>query len=170
MDAGALLREARSRVGLSQSDLARRAGVPQSVVSDYEAGKRQPALPTLARLVAGTGHELRLGLERTDPHVRGLPDTALGRRLRRHRRALLSAVAAAGGSNLRVFGSVARGQDTSDSDVDLLIDLPPDTGLFALLALEEQLERILRVPVDLATEPGLEPRVRARARAEAIAL
>lgn len=165
-----MLREARTRAGLSQSDLARRAGVPQSVVSEYEAGKREPALPTLARLVAGTGHSLQVGLERTDPTVRGLPDTPLGRRLRRHRRALLATVAAAGGGNLRVFGSVARGEDTTDSDVDLLVDLPDDTGLFALLALEEELERILKTPVDLATEQGLKPRVRAQALAEAIAL
>ena len=170
MDAGALLRKARTRAGLSQTELARRAGVPQSVVSEYEAGKREPALPTLARLVAGTGHELTLGLQRTDPSVRGLPDTALGRRLRQHRRALLAAVAAAGGSNLRVFGSVARGEDTPDSDVDLLVDLPADTGLFALLALEAELQRILKVSVDLATEPSLKPRVRAQALAEAIPL
>ncbi len=170
MDAGALLRKARTRAGLSQSDLARRAGVPQSVVSEYEAGKREPALPTLARLVAGTGHQLTLGLERTDPTVRGLPDTALGRRLRQHRRALLATVTAAGGSNLRVFGSVARGEDTPDSDVDLLVDLPESTGLFTLLALEGELQRILKVSVDLATEPSLKPQVRAQALAEAIPL
>ncbi len=170
MDAGALLREARTRAGLSQSDLARRAGVPQSVVSEYEAGKREPALPTLARLVEGTGHQLSLELLRTDPSVRGLPNTPLGRRLRRHRRALIAAAAAAGGSNLRVFGSVARGEDTPSSDVDLLIDLPGDTGLFALLALEEAFQRILHVEVDLATSEGLKPRVRAEALTEAIAL
>jgi predicted nucleotidyltransferase/DNA-binding XRE family transcriptional regulator len=170
MDAGALLRKARTRAGLSQTELARRAGVPQSVVSEYEAGKREPALPTLARLVAGTGHELTLGLQRTDPRVRGLPDTALGRRLRQHRRALLAAVAAAGGSNLRVFGSVARGEDTPDSDVDLLVDLPVDTGLFTLLALEGELQQILKVSVDLATEASLKPRVRAQTLAEAIPL
>jgi predicted nucleotidyltransferase len=144
--------------------------VPQSVVSEYEAGKREPALPTLARLVAGTGHELTLGLQRTDPRVRGLPDTALGRRLRQHRRALLAAVDAAGGTNLRVFGSVARGEDTSDSDVDLLVDLPVDTGLFTLLALEGELQQILKVSVDLATEASLKPRVRAQTLAEAIPL
>lgn len=170
MDAGALLREARTSAGLSQSDLARRAGVQQSVVSEYEAGKREPALPTLARLIAGTGHELILGLERTDPTVRGLPDSPLARRLRRHRRALLAAVAAAGGSNLRVFGSVARGEDTPDSDIDLLADLPAGIGLFALLTLEEDLQRVLNVHVDLATESSLKPRVRARALAEAVAL
>ena len=170
MEAGVVLREARTRVGLSQSDLARRAGVPQSVVSDYEAGKRQPALPTLARLVAATGHELTIGLERSDPAVRGLPDTRLGRRLRQHRKALLEAVASAGGSNLRVFGSVARGDDNPDSDVDLLVDLPEETSLFAVLALEGSLERILKVKVDLAPVASLKPRVRAEALADAVAL
>lgn len=170
METGSLLREARTRAGLSQSDLARRAGVPQSVVSEYEAGKRQPSVPTLARLVAATGHELTLGLERTHPEVRGLPDTPLGRRLRQHRRALLNAVALAGASNLRVFGSVARGQDGPDSDVDLLVDLPEDTSLFTVLALEGTMERILKVKVDLAPVSSLKPRVRAEALADAVAV
>ncbi|MEO7746573.1 MAG: helix-turn-helix domain-containing protein [Actinomycetota bacterium] len=167
---GPLLREARSRAGLSQSDLARRAGVPQSVVSEYESGRRQPALPTLSRLIAATGHELTLGLERTDPTVRGLPDSPLGRRLRRHRKALLNAVETSGGGNLRVFGSVARGEDGPDSDVDLLVDLPADVSLFAVLALEGTLERILKVKVDLATSGGLKARARADVHADAVAL
>lgn len=170
METGGLLRDARTRAGLSQSDLARRAGVPQSVVSEYEAGKRQPAVPTLARLVAATGHELTLGLQRTDPSVRGLPDTPLGRRLRQNRKALLAAVRRAGGSNLRVFGSVARGQDSPESDVDLLVDLPADTSLFAVLALEGTLERILNVKVDLAPVASLKPRVRTEALADAVAI
>ena len=167
---GLLLNQARLRACLSQSELARRAGVPQSVISEYEAGKREPALPTLSKLIAATGHHLTLGLERTHADIRGLPDTPLGRRLRRHRRALLDAVAAVGGRNLRVFGSVARGADDPTSDVDLLVDLPADTGLFKLLELEGTLERILRVKVDLATETGLKPRVRAEALSDAIPL
>jgi predicted nucleotidyltransferase/DNA-binding XRE family transcriptional regulator len=171
---GELLREARRRSGLSQSELAVRAGVTQSVVSEYEAGKRQPAVPTLARLVAATGHELTFGLERSDPAVRGLPDTPFGRRLRQHRKALLEAVRSAGARNLRVFGSVARGEDGPDSDVDLLVDLPvdlpEDTSLFAVLALEGTLERILHLNVDLATVTSLKPRVRAEAIADAVAL
>ncbi len=138
------------------------------MVSEYEAGRREPALPTLAKLIAGTGYELTLGLQQVDPSLRGLPDSRLGRRVRRHRQALIAASTAAGASNLRVFGSVARGEDTADSDVDLLVDLPPGTGLFALLGLEEKLERILKVHVDLATPAGLKPRVRADALAEAI--
>lgn len=168
--AGELLREARRRAGLSQSELAARAGVTQSVVSEYEADKRQPAVPTLARLVAATGHELTLALERRDPAVRGLPDTPLGRRLRQHRKALLEAVRDAGASNLRVFGSVARGEDGPDSDVDLLVDLPEQTSLFAVLALEGTLERILNVKVDLAPVSSLKPRVRDEALADAVAL
>lgn len=157
-------------MGLSQSELARRAGVPQSVVSEYESGKRQPAIPTLARLVAATGHELTIGLERSDPTVRGLPNTPLGRRLRQHRKALLDAVDRAGGSNLRVFGSVARGEDSPESDVDLLVDLPEDTSLFAVLALEGTLERILKVKVDLAPVTSLKPKVRTEALVDAVAL
>lgn len=167
---GELLREARRRSGLSQSELATRAGVTQSVVSEYEAGKRQPAVPTLARLVAATGYELTLGLERSGPVVRGLPDTPLGRRLRQHRKALLDAAQSAGASNLRVFGSVARGEDGPDSDVDLLVDLPENTSLFTLLALEGALERILKVNVDLAPVNSLKPRVRDEALADAVAL
>lgn len=170
MDVGTLLREARTRVGLSQAELARRAAVPQSVISEYEAGKRQPAVPTLQRLVAATGHELTFELTRTDETVRGLPDTPLGRRLRQHRKALLQAVSSAGGKNLRVFGSVARGEDGPDSDIDLVVDLPEDTSLFAVLALEGTLERILHVKVDLAPVASLKPRVRAQALADAVAL
>lgn len=167
---GALLREARRRADLSQSELAERAGVTQSVVSEYEADKRQPAVTTLARLVAATGHELTLGVTRTNPTVRGLPDTPGGRRLRQHRKALLKAVRDAGGSNLRVFGSVARGEDGPNSDVDLLVDLPDHTSLFAVLALEGALERILKVNVDLAPVSSLKPRVRAEALTDAVAL
>ena len=167
---GLVLREARRRAGLSQSELARRAGVAQSVVSAYESCKRQPALPTLSRLIAATGHRVTINLERSDPHVRGLPDTPLGRRVRKHRRALLDAVAKAGGSNLRVFGSVARGEDGPDSDVDLLIDPPSGMSLFALQGLEGELRRILDRDVDLAPASSLKARVRAEAEAEAIAL
>jgi predicted nucleotidyltransferase/DNA-binding XRE family transcriptional regulator len=165
-----LLRTARERAGLSQTELARRVAVPQSMVSAYEAGKREPALPTLSKLIEATGHSLTVGLERSDPSVRGLPDSPLGRRVRQHRQALLDAVAAAGGSNLRVFGSVARGQDTPNSDVDLLVDLPEGTGLFALQALEGRLRRILHTDVDLSPASSLKPGVRAEAEAEAIPL
>lgn len=167
---GALLRDARQRAGLSQTELARRAHVAQSVISAYESGRREPALSTLARIVAATGQRLTVGLETADPDVRGLPDTRLGRRLRQRRAALIAAVESHGASNLRVFGSVARGEDGPDSDIDLLVDLAPGTGLFGLSMLERELEQILNVDVDLAPTDSLKPRVRLDAEREAIPL
>ena len=52
-------------------------------------------------------------------------------------------------TNLRVFGSVARGQDRPDSDVDLLADLPPGMGLLGLGRVQAELEDILGTRVDL---------------------
>ena len=67
----------------------------------------------------------------------------VGRIVRQRRRELVEVAAAHGVSNLRVFGSVARGQDRPDSDVDLLADLPPSLGLLGLGRLQEELESVL---------------------------
>jgi predicted nucleotidyltransferase/DNA-binding XRE family transcriptional regulator len=168
--AGAVLRRARRKSGLSQTELARRANVAQSVISAYESGRREPAFSTLSRLIAATGQRLTVRLEAAQPEVRGLPDTRLGRRLRQRRLALIAAAESYGASNLRVFGSVARGEDGPDSDVDLLVDLAPGTGLFGLAKLERELAEILHVDVDLAPADSLKPRVRVDAEREAIPL
>jgi transcriptional regulator with XRE-family HTH domain len=62
MDAASLVRAARVRRGLTQAELARRVGTSQPVISAYENGARDPSTATLARLVAGTGEALVLGL------------------------------------------------------------------------------------------------------------
>ena len=144
--AGALLRQARKRASLSQVDLAARASVTQSVISAYESGQRQPSIPALARLVDAAGFELTLGLRQPPGRLRRLSGP-VGRRVRRHRKDLVAAAAAHGISNLRVFGSVARGEDRPDSDVDLLADFPPGLSLFGLGRLEADLEAILRTRV-----------------------
>ncbi len=100
-------------------DLAARAGVTQSVISAYESGQRQPSIPALARLVGAAGFEVTLGLRQPPGRLRRLSGP-VGRRVRRHRKEVVAAAAAHGVSNLRVFGSVARGEDHPDSDVDLL--------------------------------------------------
>ena len=165
--AGTLLRQARKRAGLSQVDLAARAGVTQSVISAYESGQRQPSLPTLARLIGAAGFELTLGLRR--PARRRLSGP-VGRRVRRHRKDLVAAAAAHGVSNLRVFGSVARGEDHPGSDVDLLADFPPGLSLFGLSRLEADLEAILGTRVDLIPAADLKPGVRERVESDLIAL
>ena len=167
--AGTLLRQARKRAGLSQVDLASRAGVTQSVISAYESGQRQPSLPALARLIDAAGFELTLGLRRQPGRLRRLSGP-VGRRVRRHREDLVAAAAAHGVSNLRVFGSVARGEDRADSDVDLLADFPPRLSLLGLGRLEADLEGILGTRVDLIPAADLKPGVRERVGSDLIAL
>ena len=66
--AGALLRSARVRSGLSQRAFADLIGVAQPTLSAYESGHRQPTLPTLMKMLAGAGFELRLEVVERDTH------------------------------------------------------------------------------------------------------
>ena len=168
--AGAVIREARRRSGLSQAELARRAHVSQPVISAYESGRREPGLSMLTRLVEASGHTLSVGLVAEPDSPRGLPDTPIGRQLRRRRRAIIQAAARRGATNVRVFGSSARGTDTESSDVDLLVDLTPDVGIVGLISLEREIAEILGRQVDVVPAAHMKPGVAARAFAEAIPL
>jgi predicted nucleotidyltransferase/DNA-binding XRE family transcriptional regulator len=167
--AGAVVRDARRRAGLSQVELAERAGVTQSVISAYESGHRQPSLPTLTALLEAAGFDLELNVRRQPGRLARLTGP-VGRRVRQRRRELVAAAAAHGVANLRVFGSVARGQDHQDSDVDLLADLPPGMGLLGLGRVAEELEAIVGAPVDLVPAADLRPDVRQRAERDLVAL
>jgi predicted nucleotidyltransferase len=90
--------------------------------------------------------------------------------VRRLRQDLVAAAAAHGVTNLRVFGSVARGQDRPDSDVDLLADLPPRMGLLELGRVQAELEAILGSQVDLIPASDLKPAVRERTERDLVAL
>jgi len=63
-----LLQLARLKGGLTQGQLAERAGVPTTMISAYERDKRQPTLATLLRLLKAAGFELRMQLAPYDPH------------------------------------------------------------------------------------------------------
>lgn len=69
-----------------------------------------------------------------------------------------------------MFGSVARGEDTDASDVDLLVDLDESVGLVALAGLRRELSEILDVEVDVVPAATLKPGVRDAVLAEAITL
>jgi hypothetical protein len=166
--AGTILREARMKAGLSQVELARLAGVAQSVVSAYESGRRQPALPTLVRLIEATGQDIDVVLlpRRTPPDRPGL----LRSKVHSHRAELRRAAAKYGASNVRMFGSVARGEETADSDIDLLADFSAGTSLFTLARLQRELESILGAPVDIVPASGLKPDVRAEVERDVVPL
>lgn len=75
--------------------------------------------------------------------------------LHEHREAIRRVVAARRAANVRVFGSVSRGEDTDASDLDLLIDPKPDTTLFDIAAIRVELRRLLQVRVDVLTPNAL---------------
>jgi predicted nucleotidyltransferase/DNA-binding XRE family transcriptional regulator len=169
VDAATLLRSARQHAQLTQDQLAARAGVTQSVISAYESGRRQPSVPTLAGLVSATGFELDLQLLRT-PHRLDRLTGPIGRRVRLHRRQLLETAHAHGLGNVQVFGSVARGEDGPDSDLDLLIVRPPDMGLIGLGRARDALENIIGCRVDLIPASDLKAGVRQRIEDEMVPL
>ncbi len=69
---------------------------------------------------------------------------------------------------LTLFGSVARNEATSSSDVDLLVEFNRPVGLFGLFALQNHLEDLFGCPVDLGTPESLKPRLKERVLREAI--
>lgn len=143
--------------------------MPQSAVSAYERDRKQPSLPVLTRLIAAAGFDLNLHL--VPAAVRTEPFTGpVGRRVQRHRHAIRALLTAAGFANPEVFGSVARGEDRPDSDIDVLVDLPGGVGLFALAGVKRQVSDLAGVPVDLVPRDGLRPEVAARIAADLVLL
>ena len=169
MSSGSLLRDARNRAGLTQAELARRAGTTQSVISAYESDRRQPALATLEGLVKATGLELEVRVKTPRSPINRLTGP-IGRRVRRHRRQLVETAAIHGLTGLRVFGSVARGEERPDSDVDILADIPDEIGVLGLGRTCEELGRILNAPVDLVPARGLKADVARRVEKELVPL
>lgn len=58
-------------------------------------------------------------------------------------------------SNIKVFGSVIRGEETTDSDIDFLVDCKEECSLFDLIALKDELENVLNRKVDIVTEESI---------------
>jgi hypothetical protein len=159
-----LIRRARSRAGLSQAELAARARTSQPAIARYESGTATPSLSTLERILAASGESLALKVSRRAPTRR--VDTGIAQ-LRRSRERLLTAAQRHGVHDLRVFGSLARGEETPRSDVDLLVDLDPGRNLLDLIGFQQDAEEILGVDVDVAAPRFMKERVRERALREA---
>jgi predicted nucleotidyltransferase/DNA-binding XRE family transcriptional regulator len=147
---GETLRRRRLDAGLSQRELALRSGIPQPNIAAYESGRRAPAAGTLDRLdsvlTVPTFERLRAVRE---PIILA----AEGRRL----------------SDVRVFGSVVRGEAGAGSDVDLLVHPGPEASVFDLAGFMAEVEELLGVGVDVVSDRGSGP-VMDRIRAEAVAL
>ena len=88
-------------------------------------------------------------------------------RLDENREAIRAAAERNRTANPRVFGSVLRGEDREDSDIDILVDALPDTSIFDLGGLQEDLEELLGIRVDVRTPGGLPKKWRDQVVAEA---
>ena len=90
--------------------------------------------------------------------------------LRENRAAIMEIAARNGAQNLRIFGSVARGDAKGSSDVDLLVEMEPGRSLLDLSGLVLDLEDLLGCHVDIVTEKTLHPRIKQRVLADAALL
>jgi len=90
--------------------------------------------------------------------------------LRKRREQIIRIASRHGGSNIRVFGSVARGEADVGSDIDVLVDLESGRSLLNLGSLLMDLQELLDCPVDVVTEKGLRHRIRERVLREAVPL
>lgn len=131
------LRARREAAGLTQKQLADLAGIAQSNLSAYESGRRTASPEMRERIL----------------HAMRRPSTALDE----HRDEARSVIVRNGARHPRVFGSVARGEDTPSSDLDVLVEVPRGAAwTFGRIATE--LTELLGVDVDVVSEGGLGPR------------
>lgn len=170
-----MIRAARLRAGMTQVELAKNAGTSQPTLARYESGTAIPSLPTLERLLAGCGRRLQLrdlpaGETRIPlTSMRGQTGE-LAALLRVHRSQIIRAAQRSGVRHIHVFGSVARGEEDAESDIDLLVDLASGRTLLDLVGFKQEVQDILGVPVDVATHDMLKERVLADAMPEMVPL
>ncbi|MGH2739032.1 MAG: helix-turn-helix domain-containing protein [Actinomycetota bacterium] len=144
-----MIREARTAAGLTQAELARRAGTSQPTVAAYESGGKTPTVGTLERLLRVAGAVLV-----SQPDSRRHAGR-LRRLLRERRQTILDIAAKHRARNVRVVGSVARNEEGPGSDLDLLVDMDPGGTLLDQVRLRRELAESLGVRVDVITSGGL---------------
>ncbi|MCL2803939.1 MAG: nucleotidyltransferase domain-containing protein [Micrococcales bacterium] len=153
----------------SLAQVARRA--------DEAVAKARQELVTAVRRAAAKGmtqSQIATQIGRSQPEVSRLlhfhGTSRLARRLRRNTEPIRRLLAENDGSNPRVFGSVATGQDNDDSDIDLLFTMGTPLSLMQLEVLQYQISQIVGAPVDLHPDSALRPEIRGRILNEAVAL
>ncbi len=130
------VRRLRLRAGLTQDELSERSGVAQPNIAAYESGTRTASPAMLSRLRAVAAPRPSEVLAENRESVLALA--------REHR-----------AGDVRVFGSIARHEDVSGSDIDLLVRFDPGADLFDLADLKASLEELTGLRVDVVSERGL---------------
>lgn len=130
------IRELRESQGLTQDEVCSRSGITRSILSAYEAGQRTPSSETLAKITRACS---------------ALPSEILAE----HREQIIAVVRAHHGLAVEVFGSVARGEDRWDSDIDILVTFDDEAGYFDLGRIQSELEDLLGIPVDVVSKNSI---------------
>ncbi|MGH8979402.1 MAG: nucleotidyltransferase domain-containing protein [Acidimicrobiales bacterium] len=147
----AAVARARPAAGLTQEEVARRAGTSQPAINRYQRGAVVPHESTTQRILRACDAGRR-------------PSDAL----REHRAELVELLRRHGATTVLVFGSVARGEDTPGSDIDILVDrLSPGSYVWGIPKFQEQLEKMLGTKVDVGEFSSLRPSIAAEALADA---
>lgn len=167
MTIGLLISKARMNSGLTQAELATRAGTSQAAIARYESDRVSPSVSTLERVLRAAGEELVISSARGNQMDLSSRKAQL---VRRHKVAINDLARAHGAKNIRLFGSVARGEDTSKSDIDFLVNTPEENALSIAISLQVALESLLGCKVDVSPESILKPNVRKAALKEAVAI
>lgn len=97
-------------------------------------------------------------------------DLSISELLTCHREAILSLAQQYGASNVRIFGSTARGEAITNSDVDFLVYFPPNTSIFKVIGLWRELGALLGCKVDLLTDGALDEAMKPRVLRDAVPL
>ncbi|HEX3500204.1 MAG TPA: nucleotidyltransferase domain-containing protein [Stellaceae bacterium] len=168
-----MCRAGRALLGLSQAELAARAGVARLTIADFERAARQPIAANLAAIrsaLADSGVDLLPGgaVLRGAGSDNRAASSGSDRRLAEIMRVLQAnaeALRGVGVQHLSIFGSTARGTARPDSDVDLLVELDADRkiDLFDYAGIVGEIQRIVAHPVDVARRDRLKPEIVAEA-------
>lgn len=145
--------------------------------TDLAVATARAELVAAVRAAAAEGvsqNEIARAIGRSQPEVSRLlrfhGRSPLGMRLRKRAIEVRRLVAEAGGSDVRVFGSVATGSDQEGSDIDLLFSMARPLSLLELGSLERQIGDLVGAEVDLVPEAALRPDLRDRVLSEAVPL
>ena len=169
MDIAQLITTSREQAGLTQARLAAQAGTSQATLSKYESGEAMPTIATLERLLAASGSTLKLSSERSPRQL----DIRRGRMrfLRENRREIIAILNQNHAYNPEVFGSVARGDDSEASDIDLLIDFDvKKQGLLPLAHIADTLSEKFHQQFDLVPRSVIAEHVASHAMKEVVPL
>jgi len=131
--AGLLIKAAREDVSMTQSALARAAGIHQPTLAAYESGRRIPRPDTLQRILVAARARPSVVLELMADEV-------------------IHSAMNHGLANVRVFGSAVRGEDTERSDIDLLVSAGHAVSLFDLGAFAAEVQELTGFATDVLTE------------------